>query len=133
MEVSVDGKKRLKILATNLSPLIHLHCYRQVASNFTFISDYFVKLLLLKCLRSIKTRKLHVKILVPKLQNLILPVTRRDVEMSVGTLYCPQCRNFSAKSQKDLNYYIAKKHSALKPDITFQCKLCFQEFPGFYA
>ena len=37
------------------------------------------------------------------------------------------------KSQKDLNYHIAKKHSAPKPDVTFKCKLCFQEFPGFYA
>ena len=52
---------------------------------------------------------------------------------SVGTLYCTQCRNFSTKSQKDLNYHIAKKHSAPQLDITFKCKLCFQEFPGFYA
>ena len=40
---------------------------------------------------------------------------------------------FSTKSQNDLNYHIAKKHSAPKPDITFKCKLCFQEFPWFYA
>ena len=40
---------------------------------------------------------------------------------------------FSTKSQNDLNYHIAKKHSAPKPDVTFKCKLCYQEFPGFYA
>ena len=67
------------LLATNFSPLFHLHCYRQVAWLFTFIFDYFVKFLLLKCLRSIETRKLHVRIVVPKLQNLSLPVTRSVV------------------------------------------------------
>ena len=25
------------------------------------------------------------------------------------------------------------KHSAPKPDVTFKSKLCYQEFPGFYA
>ena len=28
---------------------------------------------------------------------------------------------------------MAKKHSAPKLDVIFKCKLCFQEFPGFYA
>ena len=32
-----------------------------------------------------------------------------------------------------LNYHFSEKHSAPKPDITFTCKVCFQEFPGFYA
>ena len=64
--------------------------------------------------------------------------TRNNIEShkkrySVGTLYCTQCPNFSTKSQNDLNYDIAKKHSAPKPDITFKCKLCCQEFPEFYA
>ena len=52
---------------------------------------------------------------------------------SAGTLYCTQCPSFSTKSQNDLNYHIAKKHSSPKPDVTFKCKLCYQEFPGFYA
>ena len=30
-------------------------------------------------------------------------------------------------------YHIAKKHSAPKLDVTFKCKLCYQEFPGFNA
>ena len=25
------------------------------------------------------------------------------------------------------------KHSAPKPEVTFKCKLCYAEFPGFYA
>ena len=60
-------------------------------------------------------------------------IVRHKKRCSAGTLYCTQCPNFSTKSQNDLNYHIAKKHSAPKPDITFKCKLCFQEFPGFYA
>ena len=52
---------------------------------------------------------------------------------SAGTLYCTQGPNFSTKSQNDLNYHIAKKHSAPKLDVTFKCNLCFQEFPGLYA
>ena len=52
---------------------------------------------------------------------------------SACTLCCTQCPNFSTKSQNDLNYHNAKKHSAPKRDVTFKCKLCYQEFPGFYA
>ena len=74
-------EKYAKILATTFSPLFHLPSYRQVASIFTFISDYFVKLFLLKCLRSIKTRNLHVRTVVPKLQSLILRVSRRVVHL----------------------------------------------------
>ena len=81
MAFSVNGKRFSKILTAHCSPLFHLHCYRQVASIFTFISDYFVKLLLFNCLRSIETRKLHVWIVVPKLQSLTLRVTRRDVQL----------------------------------------------------
>ena len=81
MEISVDGKKIAKTLATNFPLLFNLHCYRQVASIFTFSSDYFVKLLLLKGLRSVETRNLKGRIVVPKLQSLILRVTRRDVQL----------------------------------------------------
>ena len=58
---------------------------------------------------------------------------RHNKRCSVGTLYGTQCPNFSTRSQNDLNYHIAKKHSAPKLDVTFKSKLCFQEFPGFYA
>ena len=78
MEFSVYGTKYVKILATNFSPLFHLRSYRQVASIFTFISDYFVKILLLKCFRCSEKKKLLVKLVVPKLQEQELYVTRRD-------------------------------------------------------
>ena len=60
-------------------------------------------------------------------------IVRHKKSCSAGTLYCSQCPNFSTKSQNDLNYHIAKKHSAPKPDVTFKCKLCCRNFPGFYA
>ena len=66
-------------------------------------------------------------------QTTKLNLVRHKKSCSLGTLYCTHCPNFSTKSQNDLNYHIAKKHSAPKPDVTFKCKLCFQEFPGFYA
>ena len=52
---------------------------------------------------------------------------------SGGTLYCPNCPNFFTKSRDDLNYHIVKKHSVPRPSITYKCKLCHAEFPGFHA
>ena len=48
-------------------------------------------------------------------------------------MYCTQGPNFASKTQTYLNHHIPKKLSAPKPDVTFKCKLCYQEFPGFYA
>ena len=66
-------------------------------------------------------------------QNTRNNFVRHKKRCSVGTLYCTRCPNFSTKSQNDLKYQIAKKHSTPKFDITFKCKLCFQELPGFHA
>ena len=66
-------------------------------------------------------------------QTTKLNLARHKNSCTAGTLYCTQCPNVSTKSQNDLTYHIAKKHCAPKPDVTFKCKLCFQEFPGFYA
>ena len=52
---------------------------------------------------------------------------------SGGALYCPKCPNFSTKSRDGLNYHIAKKHSVPRPAVTYKCKLCHAECPGFYA
>ena len=60
-------------------------------------------------------------------------LARHKKSCSAGTLYCTQCPDFSTKSQNDLNYHIAKKHSTPKPDVTFNCKFFYQEFPEFYA
>ena len=60
-------------------------------------------------------------------------LARQKKICSAGTLYCPKCPNFSTTSKDDLNYHIVNRHSAPKPSITYKCKLCHAEFPGFYA
>ena len=60
-------------------------------------------------------------------------IVRYKKSCSAGTSFCTQCPNFSTKSQNDLNYQIAKEHSAPKYYVTLKCKLCYQEIPGFYA
>ena len=62
-------------------------------------------------------------------QTTKLNLARHKKRCLVGTLYCTQCPKTSAKSQNDLKYHIAKKHS----DITFKCKVWYAEFSGFYA
>ena len=66
-------------------------------------------------------------------QTTKLNLARHKKSCSAGTLFCTKCPNFSTNSQSDLNYHFAKKHSAPKRDVTFKCKLCYQEFSGFYA
>ena len=66
-------------------------------------------------------------------QTTKLNLARHKKRCSAYTFHCNQCPYFSTKLQNDLNYHIAKKHSAPKPDITFKCKLCHADFPGFYT
>ena len=72
-----------------------------------------------------------MRIVVPKLQSSILRVTRRDILLVQCIV--PNNPVSPQKPQNDMIYHIAKEHSAPKPDVTFKCKLCYQEFPGFYA
>ena len=62
-----------------------------------------------------------------------LNLARHKKICSAGTIYCTQCPKFFTKSRDDLIYHIGKKHSAAGPSITYKCKLCHAEFPGFYA
>ena len=59
--------------------------------------------------------------------------SRHKSRCSGGALYCPKCPNFSTKSRDDLTYHIAKQHSIAGPSISYKCKLCHAEIPGFYA
>ena len=124
MELSVYGKKYAKIRATIFSPLFQLHCYRQVVSIFTFLSDYFVKITIIEMPSLIRKEKITCEICGT--QTTRNNIARHKKSCSAGTLFCTQCPNFSTKSQNDLNYQIAKKHSAPKPEVTFKCKLCYQ-------
>ena len=65
-------------------------------------------------------------------QTTKLNLARHKKSCSAGTLYCTQFPKFSTKSQDDLIYHIAEKDSAPKLDFTFNFKLCYAEFPGFY-
>ena len=69
------------VFATYFSPLFSMHYYSHVATIFAFVSDYSVKLLSPICLPSVATKKLIVKFLAPKLQKIILFVTRKDVQL----------------------------------------------------
>ena len=60
-------------------------------------------------------------------------LSRHKSRCSGGTLYCTQCPKFSTKSRDDLNYHIAKQHSAAGASKTHKCNLCHAEFSGFYA
>ena len=64
-------------------------------------------------------------------QTTKLNLARHKKRCSVGTLYCTHCPNFSAKSQNDLNYHIAKKHSAPKPEVTFNVNFVIKSFYDF--
>ena len=65
-------------------------------------------------------------------QTTKLNLARHKKSCSAGTLFCTQYPNFS-KSQNDLKYPVAMMPSASKLDVTFKCKLWYQEFAGFYA
>ena len=113
------------------SPLLQLHCYSQVDSIFTFVSDYSVKPIFSECFRSIEMTKFFVKDLAPQLHRSILPATGRDVRL--GYYISPDVPTSPKKTQSDLNYHFAEKHSTPKPVVTFKCKLRNQVFPGFSA
>ena len=70
-----------------------------------------------------------MRIVVPKLQSLILSVTRRVAQLELYIIpsfptfqHCPR-----------MNYHIAKKHSVPRSIKTYKCKLCHAEFLGIYA
>ena len=131
MEFSVYGKKFAKILAKNLSLFFYFLCYRQIASIFTFFFKLLCQIPIFELLSLNRNGKVTFDNCGTQTTNLNL--VRHRKRCSVGTFYCNQCSTFSTKSKNYLNYHIAKKHSAPKPDVTFKCKLCYQEFPGFYA
>ena len=55
-------------------------------------------------------------------------LSRHKSSCSGGTLYCPDCPNFSTKSGDDLSYHIAKKIATPGVKRTHKCKICFKEF-----
>ena len=69
-------------------------------------------------------------------ENCVTQTTRNNIERhkrrcSAGTLYCTHCPNFSAKSQNDLNYHIAKKHSPQNLISPSSVNFAFKSFQDF--
>ena len=93
-----------------------------------YFSDYSVYQKLLALDRNVKVTCEKCGTLVTK-KNL----SRHKSRCSGGALCCSKCPNFSTNSRDDLNYQIAKQHSAAGPSKSCKCKLCHAEFPGFYA
>ena len=118
--------------------------YEYLPQNFRHFSFCVATIKLLKLLRSFQ-----IILFITKMPSLIrkekvsceycgtqvtrINLSRHKKRCSAGTLYCTQCPNFSTLSQDDLNYHIAKQHSAAGPSKTYKCTLCHAEFPGFYA
>ena len=74
MECSKYGKKYLVILANNFFASFSFRLLQSSWFSLYVYSRLFVKILLLKLLRAIETKKLLVKIVVPKQKSLILLV-----------------------------------------------------------
>ena len=60
-------------------------------------------------------------------------LSRHKTRCNSIALFCPKCPIFSTNSRGDLNYHIAEKHCVPRPSITYKCKLCHADFPGFYV
>ena len=130
MDFSLYGKKYAKFFATNFAIFsfaslslgrLHFHVYFRLFRQSTIIE---MPLLIRKEKSTCENCATQTK-----RNNSV----RHKKRCSVQTLYCTHCPHFSSKCKSNLNYHIAKKHSAPKLDVTFKCKLCYQKFPGFYA
>ena len=131
MEISVYRKIMQKYLLQIFR--LYLFSITTVKSlqSSCFFSDFSVRLLLLKCFFLNRCEKVTRKNCGTQTKKLNL--ARHKKCCSAGTLFYTQCPPFCTKSQNDLKYHFAKKHSAPKLDVTFKCKLCYQWFPRFYA
>ena len=80
MEIFTTGKKNLKNISYKFLVIIPFALLQSRYFNLLRSFRIIVFLTnLLKCLLWIDTRRLHLRIVVPKLQSLVLRVTRRDV------------------------------------------------------
>ena len=60
-------------------------------------------------------------------------IVRHKTRCSARTLHCTQCPKHSTTSPVDLNYHIARKHSAARPKNNHTCKEFIIEFPSFHS
>ena len=58
---------------------------------------------------------------------------RHKLSCSGGALHCPKSPPFVTESRENLNYQVAKKHSAAGPKTNHLCKDFSIESPSFYS
>ena len=131
LEFSVNGKNILNILGTYFRH--YIICIATV--KLLQPSRFFFEILCQTTIIGFPYFNRYEKVTCDNCANQTtkLILARHMNSCSAGTLHCTQCTNLFTKSQNDLNYHTAKRHSAPKPDVTLKCKLCYEEFPGFYA
>ena len=130
LEFSVNGKKLLKIVSYKF--FVNMSFELLQSKYFNFLRSFQIIVFLTNFTQKpFSNRYEKVKCDNCSTQTTKLNLGPHQKSCSAETLYCSQCPNFPTKSQNDLNYRIAKKHSAPKPDINFKCKLCHKNFQPF--
>ena len=132
MEFSVSGKELFKIVYYKFSVIIFFELLK--SRYFSFLLSFQIIVFFTNFTRMPSLNR-YEKVTCENCgtHTTKLIRARHKKSCSAGAFYCSRCPYFFTKSQIDLIYHIAKKHSAPKPDITFKCKFCYAEFPGFYA
>ena len=104
-----------------------MYCYNEVAKIVNFQTILFIT--------KVPALDRNDKVTCGNCGTLVLKknLSRHKSRSGGGAIFCPKRSNFSTKSRDDLNYHNAKKHSVSRPSITYKCKICYAEFPGFYA
>ena len=127
-KLSIYGKKVLSSI-----------CFNYVSKNFTFFSDDLAKPLLQKYLILIATKKSSLEILntnyeTKKLQTLFYPFLAHHKRRRIFVImYSTICPILSTNFQDDLKYHLTKIYVVSKPNVTFKCKLRYEDFSAFHA
>ena len=132
MDFSVNGKKQFQKNSYKFSVKISIALLQ---SRYFSFSRSFQIILFLTTFAQIPSLNQYEKAKSENCgaQTTKLNLARHRKRCSVGSLYCTQCPNFSTTSQVDSNYHVVKIHATPRVKSIHKCKICFREFPGFYA
>ena len=119
------------VLSTNCSLNFSQSKISQGCYNLQTYFRFFFRTFNTDILLSIAAKKLFVK--KCGTQTTKLDLARHKKILSAGKLLCTQYPNFSTRTQKNLKYPIAKKHSSPKNEVTSKCKSSYHEFLDFHA
>ena len=116
-------------LATCSLQLFLLHWYSHVASVFTFISDYFWEIPILKCLCATRTTKLRAKFVFTKVHEPTLPVIRKEVQL--GYYFVTKLHNFPQKREKISVFVLLKSSTPQNFSLLSSVKFVIKNFQDF--